>query len=174
MTPDYRALCAAIIRASDAVGHDAAAAEGDFLAAIDNARAALAAEQQGPQDDWFSVAILAQDMRSRGLAEQIAGDELLRIANQNRAAFPEPTFTPEEVELHQAPWSYLSPPAAEPQGPTDDAILLLAAKAAGYERIESADDDYLAIDSTELVAFARAVLARWGAIDSPQPPPDHA
>ena len=39
---DFRALCAAIICASDAVGHDASAAEGDFLAAIDNARAALA------------------------------------------------------------------------------------------------------------------------------------
>jgi hypothetical protein len=38
---DYKALCADIVRASDAVSHDAAAAEGDFLAAIDNARAAL-------------------------------------------------------------------------------------------------------------------------------------
>jgi hypothetical protein len=40
--PDFRALCADIVRASDAVSHDAAAAEGDFEAAIDNARAALA------------------------------------------------------------------------------------------------------------------------------------
>lgn len=39
---DFRALCAAIVSASDAVEHDASAAEGDFLAAIDNARAALA------------------------------------------------------------------------------------------------------------------------------------
>jgi hypothetical protein len=38
---DFRALCAAIIRASDAADYDASAAEGDFLAAIDNARAAL-------------------------------------------------------------------------------------------------------------------------------------
>jgi hypothetical protein len=39
---DFRALCAAIVSASDAVEHDASAAEGDFLAAVDNARAALA------------------------------------------------------------------------------------------------------------------------------------
>ena len=38
---DFRALCAAIVSASDAVEHDACAAEGDFLAAVDNARAAL-------------------------------------------------------------------------------------------------------------------------------------
>ena len=45
---DFRALCAAIVSASDAVEHDASApaapatiAEGDFLAAVDNARAAL-------------------------------------------------------------------------------------------------------------------------------------
>ena len=123
MKPDFRALCAEIVHAADANPEDsesAGAAEGDFMAALDNARAALAAEQQGPQDDWFSVAILAQDMRSRGLAEQIAGDELLRMANQNRAAFPEPTFTPEEVELHQAPWSYLTP-IDSPQPPPDHA-----------------------------------------------------
>jgi hypothetical protein len=46
---DFRALCAAIICASDAADHDASAAEGDFLAAIDNARAALAQpEGEGP------------------------------------------------------------------------------------------------------------------------------
>jgi hypothetical protein len=46
---DFRALCAAIIRASDAADHDASAAEGDFLAAIDNARAALdEPEKKGP------------------------------------------------------------------------------------------------------------------------------
>jgi hypothetical protein len=34
-----------------------------------------------PEGDWFAVALMAQDMRSRGLAEQIAGDELLKLAN---------------------------------------------------------------------------------------------
>ena len=29
----------------------------------------------------------------------------------------EPEFTPEEVEMIQAPWSYLTPPQPEPQGP---------------------------------------------------------
>ena len=39
----------------------------------------------GPKNDWFAVAIVAQDMRSRGLAEQMAGDELLKLANSNRS-----------------------------------------------------------------------------------------
>ena len=39
----------------------------------------------GDGDDWFTVALVAQDMRSRGLAEQVAGDELLKMANRNRS-----------------------------------------------------------------------------------------
>ena len=35
--------------------------------------------------DWFAVATIAQDMRSRGLAEQMAGDVLLKLANDSRA-----------------------------------------------------------------------------------------
>jgi hypothetical protein len=42
---NWQALCADIVRAADAVEHDAAAAEGDFLAAVDNARTALTKEQ---------------------------------------------------------------------------------------------------------------------------------
>jgi hypothetical protein len=38
-----------------------------------------------PEDDWFAVALIAQDMRSRGMAEQACGDELLRLANSNRS-----------------------------------------------------------------------------------------
>ena len=50
-------------------------------------RAALAAQPQvvGPEGSWFTIALIAQDMRSRGLAEQSAGDELLRLANNCRA-----------------------------------------------------------------------------------------
>jgi hypothetical protein len=64
----------------------------------------------------------------------------------------------------------LSQPAPEP--PTDEALLLLAAKAAGYERIASADDDYLSIDAAELVAFGRTVLARWGLGNGADPTPN--
>lgn len=41
---------------------------------------------------WFAVAAIAQDMRSRGLAEQAAGEELLRLANNRRSqpAVPPP------------------------------------------------------------------------------------
>lgn len=35
-------------------------------------------------NDWFTVAAVAQDMRSRGQAEQMAGEELLKLANSNR------------------------------------------------------------------------------------------
>jgi hypothetical protein len=52
MSTDYRALGADIVRASDAVSHDAAASEGDFEAAIDNARAELAQpEPVAPTDE---------------------------------------------------------------------------------------------------------------------------
>jgi hypothetical protein len=37
-----------------------------------------------PEGDWFAVAVVAQDMRSRGLAEQACGEELLKLANSNR------------------------------------------------------------------------------------------
>jgi hypothetical protein len=49
---DYKALCADIVRASDAVEHDAAAAEGDFLAAVDNARIALAQPEPEERPIW--------------------------------------------------------------------------------------------------------------------------
>jgi hypothetical protein len=37
-----------------------------------------------PEGDWFTVAAIAQDMRSRGLAAQVAGEELLMLANGKR------------------------------------------------------------------------------------------
>jgi hypothetical protein len=57
--------------------------------AADRARAALKVELEGegprPDGDWFAVALVAQDMRSRGLAEQVAGEELLKLANGKRS-----------------------------------------------------------------------------------------
>ena len=49
------------------------------------------APDPGQMDNgWFAVAIVAQDMRSRGLAQQMAGDELLKLANQSRVTTPAP------------------------------------------------------------------------------------
>ena len=67
---NWRELCAELVRASDAVHHDAAAAEGDFLAAIDNARAALAqSKPEGvgpitdgrPMNQSYWLALLGHD-----------------------------------------------------------------------------------------------------------------
>jgi hypothetical protein len=76
---------------------------GDWYGAFNSVDEAKAACQQGmnerlarwgrpaappapqPEDDWFAVASIAQDMRSRGMAEQACGDELLRLANSNRS-----------------------------------------------------------------------------------------
>jgi hypothetical protein len=48
-----------------------------------------------------------------------------------------------------------------PKGPTDDELLEAAAKALGYKSIPS-DETFLTAEAVELLAFARAVLARWG------------
>ena len=50
-----------------------------------------------PEGDWFTVATIAQDMRSRGLAEQMAGDRLLELANGDRSQ-PARTAAPPEPE----------------------------------------------------------------------------
>ena len=52
---------------------------------------------------------------------------------------------------------------AEPvgEGPTDEELLDAAAKALGYKSIPS-DETFLTAEASELLAFARAVLARWG------------
>jgi hypothetical protein len=49
----------------------------------------------------------------------------------------------------------------EPQGPTDEELLEAAAKALGYKSIPS-DETCLTAEASELLAYARAVLARWG------------
>jgi hypothetical protein len=50
-----------------------------------------------PEGDWFTVATIAQDMRSRGLAEQMAGDRLLELANGNRSQPVRPALQAEPV-----------------------------------------------------------------------------
>ena len=50
---------------------------------------------------------------------------------------------------------------AEPVGPTDEELLESAAKALGYKSIPS-DETCLTAEAVELLAFTRAVLARWG------------
>jgi hypothetical protein len=57
-----------------------------------------------PEGDWFTVAMVAQDMRSRGLADQACGDELLKLANSNRsqsARLDRPAVAPVAVEALQ-------------------------------------------------------------------------
>jgi hypothetical protein len=63
---------------------------------------------------------------------------------------------------------------AEPQGPTDEELLEIAAKSLGYYCIPKDDTNYLYAVAGELLVFARTVLARWGSVDSSQPPPDDA
>ena len=51
-------------------------------------------------DDWFTVAMVAQDMQARGLAEQACGQDLLKLANSNRSqsAHPSTPATPETTQ----------------------------------------------------------------------------
>jgi hypothetical protein len=75
----------------------------------DRHASALKAEPGGesprPRGDWFAVAMIAQDMRSRGLAEQVTGEELLKLANAaaQQAARAAPKAKPErpsETDLY--------------------------------------------------------------------------
>ena len=50
---------------------------------------------EGEEDAWSAVALVAQDMRARGRAEEVAGTELLKLANQRR---PLPLPSSGEVE----------------------------------------------------------------------------
>ena len=64
------------------------------------------------------------------------------------------------VELVDRARAALSHP--EPVAPTDEELLESAAKALGYKSIPS-DETCPIVEAGELLAFARAVLARWGA-----------
>jgi hypothetical protein len=97
-------------------------------------KAALATQQAAlpvPRalgEDWAAVAVFAQDMRARGLAEQAHGDELLKLANQRAAlrvcgvapSTPAPLPTEEEI----ATWLHLKVDSpvylAKPGQPEDD------------------------------------------------------
>lgn len=80
------------------------------------------------------------------------------VLTRARAALaqPEPEFTTEEIEMIQAPWSYLSPAQQpEPSGPSDEELRLMAVEWGHRSPVE----------------FARAVLQRWGATTTEE---DHA
>jgi hypothetical protein len=98
-TPTPRAALKRLIELEDAAS--ANGADPDMTAwddAVAAGRAALKAEPEGesprPDGDWFTVALVAQDMRSRGLAEQVAGAELLKLANSNRSQPGRPAIQP--------------------------------------------------------------------------------
>jgi hypothetical protein len=61
--------------------------------------------------------------------------------------------------------------ATEPvgEGPTDEQLLESAAKALGYKSIPS-DETCLTAEASELLDFARAILARWGHPATPPAP----
>jgi hypothetical protein len=75
-----------------------------LLKKLNFARAATPAVPR-PEGDWFTVAMVAQDMRSRGLADQACGEELLKLANSNRsqpARLDRPAVAP--VAVSERPW----------------------------------------------------------------------
>jgi len=80
-------------------------------------------------------------------------------------AQPEPEFTAEEVEMIQAPWSYLAPAQPEPVGPTDEELLRCMIEAA-YS-VPGGQSTGIIDWEREAIAAARAVLTRWG---RPAPP----
>lgn len=97
MNDVYRTALADLVAAVDRYFASPITAD---LKALKTARALLI-DAPPPQDqpyDWATVALVAQDMRSRGLAEQTAGDELLKLANQNREGVTPPVAVPVAVE----------------------------------------------------------------------------
>lgn len=141
--PDFRTLCADIVLASDAVSHDAAAAEGDFEAAIDNARTALDVQPEpvAPTDfddkfrSWYS------DRYGRSYVS-LHGIALVECVEWTRFAL--------------ARWGAL---AIQPVAVTNEELLEMASNALGYVHIR-VDSKELEANGEELIAYARAVLAR--------------
>jgi len=97
-TPDFRTALERLVELDKRVEDVTGIEIDNWVDAMDAARAALKAEPEGesprPDGDWFTVALLAQDMRSRGLAEQVAGEELLKLANGKRSQPGRPSPTP--------------------------------------------------------------------------------
>ena len=75
-------------------------------------------------------------------------------------AQPEPEFTDDEVDMIQAPWSYLTPPHPEPEGPTDKEIIGCMYK--GAASLSGLEPTWIARNTAECVAGVRVALARWG------------
>jgi hypothetical protein len=145
-TPDFRTLCAELLQAWQF---------GDDIAGpMNRARTALKAEPEGesprPRGDWFTVAMIAQDMRSRGLAEQVVGEELLKLANSNRSQPGRPATQP-------AP--------EKEEGPTlADVDELCAQFGFHYD-----DDQGEALETLRDMILAS--LARWGPPSAAAPEP---
>jgi|GEM_PF-2571512 len=89
----------------------------------------------------FDLRALCADLMK--LAEE-SDDYLLRV--------------PEVVRLVDRARAALAQPVGE--GPSDEELLESAAKALGYKSIPS-DETCLTAEASELLAFARAVLAHW-------------
>jgi hypothetical protein len=181
----------------------------DFRYAPMIAAAALeaAADQVAPDEPHPELSQFWDDEADREWqSNQQIRRQLLAIAAELRGqegsnddlspqAQPEPEFTAEEVEMIQAPWSYLSPPQplekkteqafaaleAVQRHTTDPKIIeplrlalvrlreLEAQPEPELPRRRPTDEELLSMRSwsghtfeSDLVDFARAVLARWG------------
>jgi hypothetical protein len=104
-TPDIRTAVERLIQLHDTCcphNVDAISGTSPWDDAISDIRAALKANPEGesprPDSDWVAVALVAQDMRSRGLAEQVTAEELLKLANGKRLQPGRPSPTPPATE----------------------------------------------------------------------------
>jgi len=153
MIPTFRALCADIVLAAGACQHDAAAAEGDFEAAIDNAAAALAqTEPESAATQLAARPLLEKVARMADCIDQRTVGEIMAISDQ-AAAWLEanPPGQPVAIEPRGCP----TPGACscvESVAPTDEALLRLA---------RAWNSGYGSIEFEFIVEYARAVLARW-------------
>jgi hypothetical protein len=147
MTTDFRALCAELLCSLEQ--YPVKPPKDRDL--IDRARAALAhPEPEGPSnEELLGLDELKAAWNSQADAfnswDELGVDEIIWFAQQQALA----RFARTILVL------------PEPQGATDEELLESAAKALGYKSIHS-NETCLTAEAGELLAFARAVLARWG------------
>jgi len=163
--PDFRALCADIVLAAGACQHDAAAAEGDFEAAIDNAAAALArTEPESAATQLAARPLLEKVARMADCIDQRTVGEIMAISDQ-AAAWLEanPPGQPIAIEPRGCP----TPGACscvEPVAPTDEKLMAAARKAVDTYPRGSELPYFLYEDSSEYepMLLALRAAARWG------------
>lgn len=136
---DFRALCAELVQAWDsAAGIDDLL---DLADVADKARAALAQEQQGAT-----------------------------VVELTECDYPGPLYSTDHTGETSA-WPEEEEDEEDQQGaPTDEELLRLGCKSIDYEYSAKLADDVfhdteyetLGVFGSELIAFARAVLKRWG------------